>query len=326
MNIDKIPPHDVDAEQAVLGSMLTDKDAVISAVEKLKPEDFYREDNKAIYQAILNLYTKNEPIDLITVKAELVDEGVFDRVGGLEYLAELPNKVPTTANVDKYITIVEEKSVLRQLIQTSNDLISLGYSETEDIDSIMDMAERKVFDLSQSKNAKGYTELKDVLVESFALLEQLYNDKGSVTGVPTGFIDLDNKTAGLHNSDFIIVAARPAMGKSAFAINIATYAAVKGRVPVVIFNLEMSKEQIGNRILCSEALVDSNKVRTGQIEDEDWMKLAATLGELTDAPIYIDDTAGLNITEIRAKCRKLKMEKNIGLVVIDYLQLISFNL
>ena len=323
MNIDKIPPHDVDAEQAVLGSMLTDKDAVISAVEKLKPEDFYREDNKAIYQAILNLYTKNEPIDLITVKAELVDEGVFDRVGGLEYLAELPNKVPTTANVDKYITIVEEKSVLRQLIQTSNDLISLGYSETEDIDSIMDMAERKVFDLSQSKNAKGYTELKDVLVESFALLEQLYNDKGSVTGVPTGFIDLDNKTAGLHNSDFIIVAARPAMGKSAFAINIATYAAVKGRVPVAIFNLEMSKEQIGNRILCSEALVDSNKVRTGQIEDEDWMKLAATLGELTDAPIYIDDTAGLNITEIRAKCRKLKMEKNIGLVVIDYLQLIS---
>jgi replicative DNA helicase len=323
MNIDKIPPHDVDAEQAVLGSMLTDKDAVISAVEKLKAEDFYREDNKAIYQAILNLYTKNEPIDLITVKAELVDEGVFDRVGGLEYLAELPNKVPTTANVDKYITIVEEKSVLRQLIQTSNDLISLGYSETEDIDSIMDMAERKVFDLSQSKNAKGYAELKDVLVESFALLEQLYNDKGSVTGVPTGFIDLDNKTAGLHNSDFIIVAARPAMGKSAFAINIATYAAVKGRVPVVIFNLEMSKEQIGNRILCSEALVDSNKVRTGQIEDEDWMKLAATLGELTDAPIYIDDTAGLNITEIRAKCRKLKMEKDIGLVVIDYLQLIS---
>ena len=323
MNIDKIPPHDVDAEQAVLGSMLTDKDAVISAIEKLKVDDFYREDNKAIFGAILSLYTKSEPIDLITVKAQLVDEGALDRVGGLEYLAELPNKVPTTANVDRYINIVEEKSVLRQLIQTSNDLISLGYSETEDLDTIMDMAERKVFDLSQSKNSKSYTELKDVLVDSFALLEKLYNEKGSVTGVPTGFIDLDNKTAGLHNSDFIIVAARPAMGKSAFAINIATYAAVKGKVPVAIFNLEMSKEQIGNRILCSEALVDSNKVRTGQIEDDDWMKLAQTLGELTDAPIYIDDTAGLNITEIRAKCRKLKMEKDIGLVVIDYLQLIS---
>ena len=323
MNIDKIPPHDVDAEQAVLGSMLTDKDAVISAIEKLKLDDFYREDNKAIFGAILSLYTKSEPIDLITVKAQLVDEGVLDRVGGLEYLAELPNKVPTTANVDRYINIVEEKSVLRQLIQTSNDLISLGYSETEDLDTIMDMAERKVFDLSQSKNSKSYTELKDVLVDSFALLEKLYNEKGSVTGVPTGFIDLDNKTAGLHNSDFIIVAARPAMGKSAFAINIATYAAIKGKVPVAIFNLEMSKEQIGNRILCSEALVDSNKVRTGQIEDDDWMKLAQTLGELTDAPIYIDDTAGLNITEIRAKCRKLKMEKDIGLVVIDYLQLIS---
>ena len=266
---------------------------------------------------------KNEPIDLITVKSELVDEGAFDRVGGLEYLAELPNKVPTTANVDRYINIVEEKSILRQLIQTSNDLISLGYSETEDIDSIMDMAERKVFDLSQAKNAKGYVELKDVLVDSFALLEKLYNEKGTVTGVPTGFIDLDNKTAGLHNSEFIIVAARPAMGKSAFAINIATHAAIKAKVPVAIFNLEMSKEQIGNRILCSEALVDSNKVRTGQIEDDDWMKLAAALGELTDAPIYIDDTAGLNITEIRAKCRKIKIEKDIGLVVIDYLQLIS---
>lgn len=323
MELGKIPPHDVEAEQAILGCMLTDKDAVISAIEVLKEEDFYREDNRAIYSAILSLYSRNEPIDIITVKAELVEQGNFERIGGLEYLAELPERVPTTANVEKYIKIVDEKATLRSLIQTSNELIALGYDESEDVDNIMDMAEKKVFDLSQKKSAKGYSALKDVLVGSFAELEKLYNQKGNVTGITTGFIDLDNKTAGLHNSDLIILAARPAMGKSAFAINLATNAAVKANVPVVIFNLEMSKEQVGNRILCSEAMVDSNKIRTGQIEDDDWMKLATTLGELSEAPIYIDDTPGISIMEIRAKCRKLKIEKNIGLIVIDYLQLIQ---
>ena len=323
MELGKIPPHDIEAEQAILGCMLTDKDAVISAIEVLKEEDFYREDNRAIYSAILSLYSRNEPIDIITVKAELVEQGNFERIGGLEYLAELPERVPTTANVEKYIKIVNEKATLRSLIQTSNELIALGYDESEDVDNIMDMAEKKVFDLSQKKSAKGYSALKDVLVGSFAELEKLYNQKGNVTGITTGFIDLDNKTAGLHNSDLIIIAARPAMGKSAFAINLATNAAVKANVPVVIFNLEMSKEQVGNRILCSEAMVDSNKIRTGQIEDDDWMKLATTLGELSEAPIYIDDTPGISIMEIRAKCRKLKIEKNIGLIVIDYLQLIQ---
>ena len=323
MELGKVPPHDIEAEQAILGCMLTDKDAVISAIEVLKEEDFYREDNKAIYSAILSLYSRSEPIDIITVKAELVETGNFERIGGLEYLAELPDRVPTTANVEKYIKIVSEKATLRSLIQTSNELIALGYDESEDVDNIMDMAEKKVFDLSQKKSVKGYSALKDVLVGSFAELEKLYNQKGNVTGITTGFIDLDNKTAGLHNSDLIIIAARPAMGKSAFAINIATNAAVKANVPVVIFNLEMSKEQVGNRILCSEAMVDSNKIRTGQIEDEDWMKLATTLGELSEAPIYIDDTPGISIMEIRAKCRKLKIEKNIGLIVIDYLQLIQ---
>ena len=323
MDIGKVPPHDIEAEQAILGCMLTDKDAVISAIEVLKEESFYREDNRAIFSAILSLYSRNEPVDIITVKAELVEEGNFERVGGLEYLAELPERVPTTANVEKYIKIVDEKATLRSLIQTSNELISLGYDESEDVDNIMDMAEKKVFDLSQKKSAKGYSALKDVLVGSFAELEKLYNQKGNVTGITTGFIDLDNKTAGLHNSDLIIIAARPAMGKSAFAINLATNAAVKAHVPAVIFNLEMSKEQVGNRILCSEAMVDSNKIRTGQIEDEDWMKLATTLGELSEAPIYIDDTPGISIMEIRAKCRKLKLEKNIGLIVIDYLQLIQ---
>lgn len=198
-----------------------------------------------------------------------------------------------------------------------------GYDETEDVDNILELAEKKVFDLSQNKSTKGYSSIKDVLVSSLTEIEKLYNQKGRISGITTGFTDLDRQTSGLHNSDLIILAARPAMGKSAFAINIATNAALKDKVPVAIFNLEMSKEQVVNRILCGEAMVDSNKVRTGQIEDNDWMKLASASGVLSEAPIYIDDTPGISIMEIRAKCRKLKMEKNIGLIVIDYLQLIQ---
>jgi len=323
MNLGKIPPHDIEAEQAILGCMLTDKDAVISAIEVLREDAFYREDNKAIYSAILNLYSKSEPIDIITVKAELVEAGKLERVGGLEYLAGLPERVPTTANVDKYIKIAEEKAMLRNLIHTANELISLGYSENEEVDNIMDMAEKRVFELASKKNTKGYMPIKDVLVETFAQLEKLYNKKGYISGIPTGYKNLDYKTAGLQNSDLIILAARPAMGKSALAINIATNVAINSNIPVAIFNLEMSKEQIGNRILCSEAMVDSNKIRTGQIEDDDWLKLASTLGRLSDAPMYIDDTPGISVMEIRAKCRKLKLEKNIGLVIIDYLQLVQ---
>ena len=323
MDLGKVPPHDIEAEQAVIGSMLTDKDAVVDAIEILKADDFYRQDNKTIYEAILNLYNIGEPIDIITVKSELVSIGKFEAVGGLEYIASLPDKVPTTANVDRYIKIVEEKSILRRLIKASNELIDLGYAETEDVDAIMDQAEKKVFEISQGKNQKGYTLIKDILVESFAELEKLYNQKEPITGIPTGFADLDYKTAGLHNSDLVLVAARPAMGKSAFALNIATNAAVQAKVPTVIFNLEMSKSQLVSRILCSEAMVDSNKVRTGKIEEDDWVKLATALGPLSEAPIYIDDTPGITVTEIRAKCRKLKMEKNLGLIVIDYLQLIQ---
>ena len=323
MEIGKIPPHDIEAEQAVLGSMLTDKDAVIAAIEVLKEEDFYREDNKAIYGAILNLYNRAEPVDIITLKEELLSIGKFDSVGGLEYLAELPEKVPTTANVDRYIKIVEEKALLRNLIRTANEIITLGYNPTEDVEDIMDNAEKKIFNIMQSKNQKGYTPIKEILIDTFTQLEQLYNQKKHVTGVPTGFIDLDYKTAGFHNSDLILIAARPAMGKSAFALNLATNAAVRGNTGVAIFSLEMSKEQMVNRILCSEAMVDSNKVRTGKIEEQDWMKLAGALGPLSEANIFIDDTPGISIMEIRAKCRKLKLEKNIGLVVIDYLQLIQ---
>ena len=323
MDFNKVPPHDLEAEQAVIGSMLTDKDAVISAIEVLSDNDFYREDNKIIYSAIMNLYNKGEPIDIITLKSELSSMGKFEAIGGLEYLAELPEKVPTTANVDKYIKIVEEKSTLRTLIRTANELLSLGYDPTQEVEELMDSAEKKIFSVMQSRNQKGYSSMKDILVDTFIQLEELYNRKQHVTGVPTGFIDLDYKTAGLHGSDLVLVAARPAMGKSAFALNIATNAAVRGNTPVAIFSLEMSKEQMANRILCSEALVDSNKVRTGKVEDDDWSKLAQASGILSEAQIYIDDTPGISVMEIRAKCRKMKLEKNIGLVVIDYLQLVQ---
>lgn len=323
MELGKVPPHDIEAEQAVIGSMLTDQEAVYAAIERLKPEDFYREDNKQIYTAILNIYNKAEPIDIITLKAELSSMGKLDAVGGLEYIVELPEKVPTTANVDRYIKIVEEKSLLRNLIRAANEILSSGYAQEDEVENIVDHAEKKIFDVMQKKSQKGYTTIKDVLVESFTKLEELYNQKEHITGVPTGFAELDKKTAGLHGSELILIAARPAMGKSAFALNIGSYAATRANVPVAIFSLEMSKEQVGNRILCSEALVDSNNVRTGELNDEELGKLAETSGELSQAPIYIDDTPGISVMEIRAKCRKLKLEKNIGLVIIDYLQLIQ---
>ena len=323
MELGKIPPHDIEAEQAVIGSTLTDSEAVMAAVEKLKPESFYREDNKLIFEAIVNLYNRSEPVDLITLKDELSSMGDFEKVGGFEYLATLPDKVPTTANVQKYIDIVEEKATLRKLIKTANEIIDLGYNPTEDVEDIMAGAEKKIFDIIQNKNQKSYTPIKDVLIESFTKLEELYNQKSKITGVPTGFVDLDDKTAGLHGSDLILIAARPAMGKTAFALNIAANAAIRSNTPVAIFNLEMSKDQLVNRILCIEAMVDSNKIMTGKLEEDDWSKLASVVGPISDSGIYIDDTPGISIMEIRTKCRKLKMEKNIGLIVIDYIQLIQ---
>lgn len=324
MDLQKIPPHDEEAEEAVIGSMLTDKDAVIAAIEVLKPEDFYRDDNKTIFEAESNIYAKGEPIDFITVKEELVSMGKFDSVGGNEYLATLTDKVPTTANIEKYVKIVEDKSLLRTLIKTANELIDLGYSQNEEIETLMDGAEKKIFDIMQRKSQKGYSSIKDILVDSFTELQELYNNKQHITGVPSGFIDLDNKTAGFHKSELILIAARPAMGKTAFALNIATNAAVQAHIPVVVFSLEMSKSQCANRILCSQAMVDSQKVTKGDISDEEWEKLAIASGELSEtAGIFIDDTAGITVAEIRAKCRKLKIEKNIGLIVIDYLQLIQ---
>jgi replicative DNA helicase len=324
MELQKIPPHDEEAEEAVIGSMLTDKDAVVSAIEVLKSDDFYREDNKTIFSAIMSVYSKGEPIDIITIKDELTSMGKLEAVGGLEYLASLPDKVPTTANVEKYIKIVEEKSLLRSMIKTGNEIINLGYSQNEEVESIMDNAQKKIFDIMQRKAQKGYSSIKDILVDSFSELQELYNNKKHITGVATGFADLDNRTAGLHKSELVLIAARPAMGKTAFALNIATNAAVQTNVPVIVFSLEMSKEQCANRILCAQAMVDSSKVGRGEISDEEWSKLAIASGELSEsAGIYIDDTPGITVAEIRAKCRKLKMEKNIGLIVIDYLQLIQ---
>lgn len=290
MDVGKIPPNDMEAEQAVLGSMLLDKDAVVSGVEVLKPEDFYREENKLIFSAMVGLYAKSEPVDIITVKDELVSLGKLDACGGLEYIADLSDKVPTTANTDKYIKIVEEKSILRSLIKTSNELIDLGYDQTLEVDEIIEKAEKNVFNLIKNRNQKGYSPIKEVLIETFAQIERLYNQKEAITGIPTGFVDLDNKTAGLHGSELILVAARPAMGKTAFALNIATHAATRANVPVAIFSLEMSKEQLVSRILSSETMIDSNKLRTGKMEEEDLIKLSEGLGPLSEAEMYIDDT------------------------------------
>lgn len=321
--INRIPPNDQEAEQAVLGAMLTDKDAVIVAVEMLKPDDFYRKDHETIFDCMLELYAQGNPIDIVTVKSVLESRKMLENIGGSEYLISLASTDFTTANIEAYAKIVEGKSVLRKLIQASNEIIKFGYEAKETVEEILDSAEQKIFNILQKKNTKSSVHIKDVLVDAFARLEELYNSKNSVTGVPTGFIELDQKTAGLQPSNLIFIAARPAMGKSALVLNIAANAAIRHNVGVAIFSLEMSKEELTNRILCSEAMVDSGKIRNGSIEDDDWLKLANALGPVSESPIYIDDTPGITAMELRAKCRKLKIEHDIGLVVIDYLQLMQ---
>ena len=319
----KIPPSDISAEQAVLGSMLVDSEAVIKAIELLKPDDFYREDHKEIYTSMLELYNHGQPIDFLTVKENLKLRGLLEKVGSDSYITSLIDSVVTTSNIEAYVKIVEEKSTLRLLIKAANDIISLGYAEAEEVDKIIDTTEKKIFDVLQNRNSKGYSSLRDILVESFDKIEELYKSKSKVSGIESGFKDLDLKTSGLNNSDLILIAARPAMGKSAFALNIASYVAKSKKVPVLIFSLEMSKDQMANRILCSEAGVDSMKVRTGNLDSNDWIKIGNAGGMLADIPLYIDDTPGLSSSELRAKCRKAKLEKGVGLVIIDYLQLME---
>lgn len=319
----RIPPQSIEGEQSVLGSMLIDKEVIPTVLEILKPDDFYRPDHKEIYDVIVELFDRAQPIDLVTVSERLKLHGKLELVGGLEYLTNIATAVPTTANVKHYAKIVEEKALLRKLIKTSSDIVDMGFSAGEEVSFILDKAEQGIFDILQKRSTQGFVPIKDVLVDTFNQLEELYNNKGHITGIPTGFNDLDFKTSGFHNSDLILIAARPAMGKTAFALNLAQYAAVHAHVPVAVFSLEMSKEQLVNRMLCSEAMVDSSRMRTGKLEDNDWQKVAKALGPLSEAPIFIDDTPGVSITEIRAKCRRLKLEHNLGLVVIDYLQLMQ---
>lgn len=319
----RVPPHNIEAEQAVLGCMLLDSEIVPTVLEILKSEDFYREDHREIYEAIIDLFEKAQAIDLITASERLTLRGTLEKVGGLDYLANITAAVPTTSNAKYYAKIIEEKAILRRLIKASSDIINMSYEATEEVPYVLDQAEKSIFDILQKRNNQGFSHIKDILSDTFSKLEELYNSKGYITGIPTGFNDLDLKTAGLHNSDLILVAARPAMGKTAFALNIASYAAIHAGVPVAIFNLEMSKDQIVNRMLCSEVMVDSQRMRTGKLEDGDWQKIARALGPVSEAPIYIDDTPSISVNEIRAKCRRLKLEKNLGLVVIDYLQLMQ---
>ena len=305
MELGKIPPHDIEAEQAVLGSMLTDKEAIVSAIEVLRPEDFYRDDNKTIFKAISNIYAKGGAVDIITVKDELTTMAKLEAIGGLQYLAELPEKVPTTANVEKYIKIVEEKSLLRSLIKDANNLLDLGYSQTEDSTNIIESAQSKMFDMLQRKSQKGYEEISKILSSSLEEISKLSANDAKIRGTSTGYPDLDELLSGLKKTELILLAARPAMGKSAFALNIATNVALRARVPVVIFSLEMSKEQCAHRILCSQAMVDSRDFENGNLQDKDWQKIAVASGEIAEsAGIFIDDTPGITVGEIRAKCRK----------------------
>ena len=321
--INKVQPNDTIAEQAVLGSMLVDSEAVITAIEILRAEDFYREDNREIYAAMSEIYSMGKHIDMITLTEQLKLRNSLERVGGSEYIATLIDSVPTTSNIESYVKIVEEKSVLRKLIRTANEILKASYSQTEEVDSIIEQTEKQVFDVLQNRNSKGYSSMKEILVTAFDMMEKMYQNKNKVSGIESGFIDLDNKISGLNPSDLIIVAARPAMGKSAFVLNIASFVALHMKVPVMIFSLEMSKEQMVTRILSSESEIDSMKLRNANFESEDWLKLGETSGKLSDMPLYIDDTPGLSASELRAKCRKAKLEKNIGLIIIDYLQLME---
>lgn len=321
-NYMKVLPNDLEAEQSVLGSCLIDNNSITSSIETLIPEDFYREDHKIIFSCIVSLFSRNEPIDVITLKNELSSIGKVEKVGGLEYIASLPDKVPTTANVEKYIKIIKEKAIARNLINISNEIAKLGFDPTINTEELTEKAERKIFEITQKKNAKGASKLKDLLVTSVSNLEDLYNN-GKKKGIPTGFISVDRRMGGLKGSELIILAARPGMGKSAFVLNIATHVAEHEKIPVLIFNLEMGKEQLTDRIICSECLIDSTKYQNGKLEEEDWVNLAGGIGKLSDANIFIDDNSSITISEIRAKCRKMQMEENIGLVIIDYLQLIT---
>ena len=320
---DRVPPQNLEAEQAVIGAILLQAEALITAMERVRSEDFYSGPHRQIYEAMVEIAENNQPVDLVTLTAHLQDQQLLEEIGGVSYLAKLANSVPTAANVDYYAQIVEEKSMLRRLIRTATNIVSDGYANSEDVGVLLGDAEKKILEISNRRSGSGFISIRDVLMEVFEKVEQLYADKGGTTGIPSGFTDLDRMTAGFQRSDLIIVAARPSVGKTAFALNIAQNVGVRARETVAIFSLEMSAAQLVQRMICAEANVDAQRMRTGHLEGDDWEKLTMAIGSLSEAQIFIDDTPGITVAEIRAKCRRLKKEKGLGMILIDYLQLIS---
>ena len=322
-DITRIPPHSVESEQSILGSILLDKDAIITVAETITPTDFYKDAHRIIYESMMALNNKNEPIDMVTLTDELRKRGYLDDIGGVTYLTSLSTIVPTTSNVKYYADIVKEKSVLRQLIKASNDIINLGYGSGESAENVLDFAEKKIFDISQERTNDDFKPINQVLMDTYDMIESIYSNKSDVTGVTTGFKDLNKKINGLQRTDLILVAARPAMGKTAFALNLVQNAAIKGNASVAVFSLEMSKEQLAQRMIAAQSNVELKKMKTGTLNDADWPRIISAMAVMSDAKIFIDDTPGIKINELRSKCRKLKMEQGLDLVMIDYLQLME---
>ena len=319
----KLPPQNLEAEQSVLGGILIENEAINRVMEILDADDFYRDGHRKIFNALINLSERDEPADLITMTNELRKIDQLDSIGGASYLASLIDSVPTAANIEYYAKIVKEKSILRKLIQTSTEIITQSYEDRGDVEVFLDEAERAIFDISEKRVRPSFFSIRDVVKESFKTIERLFQKKELVTGVPSGFKELDRMTAGFQPSDLIIIAGRPSMGKTAFCLNVAQYAAIENKIPVAVFSLEMSKEQLVIRMLCSEAHVEGTRLRTGFLNESDWPKLTIAAGNLSEAPIYIDDSAALSVLELRAKARRLKSERGLGMLIIDYLQLMK---
>ena len=321
--IDRIPPHNDEAERSVLGAILLEPEALITASEIILPTDFYKIGHQKIFDAMLALSDRGEPVDVVTVTEQLSATQELENVGGMSYLAELATAVPTSAHVEQYAKIIEEKSTLRRLIRTAADIIEDGYTREDEVEEVVAQAEARMMEVSHRKNSGDFRSIDDVLVETFANIEVLHQHQGEVTGIPTGFDDLDKITAGFQRNDLIIVAARPSVGKTAFALNIAQNVGTKTDENVAIFSLEMGADQLVMRMLCAEGNINAQSLRTGDLTDEDWDKLVMATGTLSNAGIYIDDSPGLRVNEIRSKCRRLKQEHGLGMIIIDYLQLIS---
>lgn len=320
---ERIPPHSIEAEKSVLGAALLSKDALFDVIEVVKAKDFYDENHKEIFEAILELNRKNAPVDALTVAEELKKRNSLNMVGGRAYVASLSSGTPTTSNAMEYGKIVAEKAALRRLISTADDIVVKGYEGSMDANQMLDYAESGIFEISQSRQKGQYTHLKDVLMTNIEIIDKASQMDGGLTGVTTGFRELDHKTSGLQKSDLIILAARPAMGKTAFALSLALNAAVKGKASVMMFSLEMSKEQLGQRLLSMESKVDMQSLKTGKLTRRDWDDINIALDILSKTNIHIDDTAGISIMEMKSKCRRLKAEEGLDLVVIDYLQLMN---